>query len=366
MSSLEHADSAPLAVIASEDGDYERFNLARNAVAPWEDGARTDNRRGTYEWWYFDSHLDDGSSLVVVFMNKDLAAPNNRLTPTIRIDLDLADGRSYQKLVTYARESWEASTSGADVRIGENRFSGDLHTYRIQATVEEITVDITLVGQVPAWRPQTGYLLYGTERDKEFAWLPSVPQGAVTATYRVGDEVHETTGVGYHDHNWGNVSLAKIVHDWYWARGQAGPYTVIASLVTAHRRYGYAKLPIFMLAREGQVVADDSRRVRFEALDTYTDQSTGKPVATRTRYTYLGDDERWIVTFTRDRDLTKSRMIDSLRGPKRVLAQLARFDGAYLRFAGTLDIEHHRDTTLLEQHNSEAIWELMYFGHARP
>ncbi len=366
MSSLKRAHTAPLAVIGSEDADYERFNLARDAVAPWEDGARTDNRRGTYEWWYFDAHLDDGSSLVVVFMNKDLASPNDPLTPTIRIDLDLADGRSYQKLVTFAPDSWQSSTSAADVRIGENRFSGDLRTYQIQATVEEITVDITLVGQVPAWRPQTGYLLYGAGRDKEFAWLPSVPQGAVTASYGIGDEVHETTGVGYHDHNWGNVSLAKIVHDWYWARGQAGPYSVIASLVTAHKRYGYTELPIFMLAREGEVVADDSRSVRFEALDTYTDQSTGKPVARRTRYTYLGDDERWIVTFTRDRDLAKSRMIDDMHGPKRVLARLARFDGAYLRFGGTLDIEHYRGAAQVKKHTSEAIWELMYFGHARP
>jgi hypothetical protein len=366
MSSLEHAHSAPLAVIASEDADYERFNLARDAVAPWEDGARTDNRRGTYEWWYFDSHLNDGSSLVVVFMNKDLAAPSDPLTPTIRIDLDLADGRNYQKLLTYPPESWEASTSGADVRIGGNRFSGDLHTYRIQATVEEVTVDVTLVGRVPAWRPETGYLLFGAERDKEFGWLPSVPEGAVTATYRIGEEVHETTGVGYHDHNWGNVSLQKIVHHWYWARGQAGPYTVIASRVTAHKRYGYGELAIFMLARDGEIVVDDSGRVRFEALDTYTDQRTGKPVAMRTRYTYLGDDERWIVTFTRDRDLAKSRMIDNIHGPKRVLAQLARFDGAYLRFAGTLDIEHHTGTVLVEKHSSEAIWELMYFGPARP
>jgi predicted secreted hydrolase len=365
MGSLKHGHTAPLAVIASEDADYERWGLARHAVAPWEDGARTDNRRGTYEWWYFDAHLDDGSSLVVVFMNKDLAAPNDPLTPTIRIDLDLADGRSYQKLQTYAPESWQASTGAADVRIGENRFSGDLHTYRIQATVDEVTVDVTLVGQVRAWRPETGYLLYGAAREKEFAWLPSVPQGAVTATYRIGDEVHETTGVGYHDHNWANVSLAEIVHDWYWARGQAGPYSVIASLVTAHERYGYAELPIFMLARDGEVVADDSRCVQFEALDTYTDEATGKPVATRTRYTYLGEDERWIVTFTRDRDLAKSRMIDDVHGPRRVLAHLARFDGAYLRFAGTVDIKHHRGRVLVEKHSDEAIWELMYFGHAR-
>jgi predicted secreted hydrolase len=357
--------SEPLAVMASEDADYERLKLARGAVAPWEDGARTDNRRGTYEWWYFDALLDDGSSLVVVFMNKEQATPNDPLTPTIHINLDLADGRSYQKVGTHAPESWQASTSGADVRIGDNRFSGDLHTYRIEATVDEITVDVTLVGQVRAWRPQTGYMLFGAGRDKEFAWLPSVPQGAVTATYRIAGELHKTTGVGYHDHNWGNVGLAKIIHDWYWARGQCGPYSVIASFITAHERYGYAELPMFMLARDGEVVADDSRCVGFEALDTYTDELTGKPVATTTRYTYAGDDERWIVTFTRDRDLAKSRMIDDVHGPKRVLAHLARFDGAYLRFAGTLDIEHHRGTAMVEKHSSEAIWELMYYGHAR-
>jgi len=120
-----------------------------------------------------------------------------------------------------------------------------------------------------------------------------------------------------------------------------------------------------MLARDGEVVADDSRCVRFEALDTYTDESTGKPVATTTRYTYAGHDEHWIVTFTRDRDLATSRMIDDMHGPKRVLAHLARFDGAYQRFAGTLDIERHHGTAIVEKHNSEAIWELMYLGHAR-
>jgi hypothetical protein len=365
MSSLKQARVAPLAVIASDDSDYERLGLSRDAVAPWEDGARTDNRRGTYEWWYFDALFNDGSSLVIVFMNKDHAAANGPLAPTIRIDLDLADGRSFHKFATYPADSWLASTSRADVRIGENRFRGDLHSYSIEATVDEITVDVTLVGQVPAWRPGTGYMLYGAEGDKEFAWLPAVPQGAVSAVYSVGDEVHETAGVGYHDHNWGNVGLEKIVHDWYWARGQAGPYSVIASLVTAQERYGYTELPIFMLARDGEIVAEYPERVRFDALDVHTDPVTDKPVARVTRYTYAGDHESWVVTFTRKSDLSRSRMVDDLHGPKRVLAQLMRFDGAYLRFAGTLEIEHHRGAKLVERYSNDAIWELMYFGHAR-
>jgi predicted secreted hydrolase len=220
-----------LAVMASSPADYERLGLSPTSIAPWEDGARTDDSAGTYEWWYFDAHLADGAKLVVTFMNKDMAELQ-KLSPLLRLDLDLPDGRHFEKLVHYPPGEWSAAKDHADVRLGENRFTGDLHRYRIQATAEEISVDVTLTGEVPPWRPSTGYTLFGADRSLEFAWLPSVPQGAVTVTYSVDGEQHETTGVGYHDHNWGNVGLMKVVHDWYWARGQAGPYSVIASYIT--------------------------------------------------------------------------------------------------------------------------------------
>jgi hypothetical protein len=251
------------------------------------------------------------------------------------------------------------------VRLGNNRFTGDLHTYRIEATAEEISVDVTLTGEVPAWRPGSGYMLFGEDRSLEFAWLPSVPQGAVTVRYTVEGEQHDTTGVGYHDHNWGNVGLMKIVHDWYWARGQAGPYSVIASYITSAKRYGFEPIPIFMLARHNVVIGDDPAKVTFEPEGVYTDETTGKPVATTTRYVYQDGEDRYAVSFTRTRDLTLSRMIDNIKGFKHVAARLALFDGAYLRFAGDLEVSHHRGSELIETHKDEAIWELMYFGHAR-
>jgi len=133
------------------------------------------------------------------------------------------------------------------VRLGSNRFTGDLHTYRIEATAEEISVDVTLTGEVPAWRPGSGYMLFGADRSLEFRVASLGAAGRVTVRYTVDGEQHETTGVGYHDHNWGNVGLMKIVHDWYWARGQAGPYSVIASYITSAQRYGFEPIPIFML-----------------------------------------------------------------------------------------------------------------------
>jgi hypothetical protein len=352
-----------LAVMASAPSDYQRLGLAPT-IEPWEDGARTDNSVGTYEWWYFDAHLADGAKLVVAFMNKDIAEPDKPLSPLLRLELDLPDGRRFEKLVHFPASAWSAAHDHADVRLGDNRFTGDLHTYHIVAAADEVSVDVALTGEVSAWRPATGYMLFGAARTHEFAWLPSVPQGSVAITYTVGHEEHETTGVGYHDHNWGNVGLMKVVHDWYWARGQAGPYSVIASYVTATKSYGCEPIPIFMLARDNVVIADDPTKVTFERERMYTDEATGKPVARRTSYTYQDGDDHYVVSFTRRRDLTRNRMIDSVKGLKHLAARLARFDGAYLRFAGDIEVSHHHGGELVETHADEAIWELMYFGHA--
>jgi hypothetical protein len=48
---------------------------------------------------------------------------------------------------------------------------------------------------------------------------------------------------------------------------------------------------------------------------------------------------------------------------KHLLARLARFDGAYLRFTGNVELEHLVDGELVEDVSDPGIWELMYFGH---
>jgi hypothetical protein len=58
-------------------------------------------------------------------------------------------------------------------------------------------------------------------------------------------------------------------------------------------------------------------------------------------------------------------MVDGITGLKRAAARLAHFDGAYLRFAGDVEISRYRGGELAESYKDDAIWELMYFGHAR-
>jgi hypothetical protein len=359
-------NSTVSARLANTPEDYERIGIEPGAIKPWEDGLRTDGGKGTYEWWYFDAHLDDGATLVVVFLTKEFTVIDRPLTPAIRIDLTLPDGTTVRKLVDLDPKTFSASTDTCDVRIGENVFAGDLHTYGIRAHVEDVEVDVTLTGQVPAWRPETGQWLFGEQGEHFFAWLPSVPQGKVEATYNVGGRSSSSSGVGYHDHNWGNALMPKLMHHWYWARGAAGPFSVIASYITAERAYGYSALPVFMLARDGRLLADDRTKVAFEELGRYTDTETGKPVGNVTRYTYTDGDERYVVTFTRHSDLALTKMVDDLKGLKKAAAKLSGFDGAYLRFAGELRVERYQGEELVENHTDDALWELMYFGKARP
>ncbi|MCW2764728.1 MAG: hypothetical protein JWO11_687 [Nocardioides sp.] len=359
-------NSTASARIGRTPEDYTAIGIERGAVKPWEDGLRTGGGPGTFEWWYFDAHLDDGAKLVVVFSTKEFTAIAKPLAPTIRIDLALPDGTTVEKVAELDPKTFAAATDTCDVRIGENVFAGDLHTYTISAQVEDVGVDITLTGQVPAWRPETGFWYFGDGDAKYFAWLPSVPQGSVEVRYHVGEHVSTTTGIGYHDHNWGDTLMPKLMHHWYWARGAAGPYSVIASYITAEKAYGYSALPVFMLARDGELIADDNTKVGFEELGRYVDQQTGKPVGNVTGYSYTDGTERYVVTFTRHSDLTTAKLVDELKGAQKVAARLTGFDGAYLRFAGELSIDHYRDETLVESHTDDALWELMYFGKARP
>jgi hypothetical protein len=348
--------------LGSTAADFERIGIKQDHIEPWEDGARTNGSAGTYEWWYFDAHLDDGAKLVVTFFTKFFTNIGKPLAPMIRIDLDLPDGKSYNKIGEFKPEEFSAAKDHCDVRIGVSTFGGDLHSYTITAKIEDIEVEVSLTGEVPAWRPQTGHMYFGESDEHEFNWLPAVPHGKVEATYRVAGKTYTASGAGYHDHNWGNAPMNSLINHWYWARGQAGPFTTIASYITAEEKFGNSELPIFMLAKDGEIVADDLTKVSFEKLGDYTDTSTGKPVANVTRYTYTDGEDSYVVTFTRHRDLAISKLIDGIDGLKKVAAKLIGFDGAYLRFTGELRIEQQHAGETIGSYTDSAIWELMYLG----
>ena len=334
--------------------DYTALGIAPQPVARREDGMRTTGEKNTYEWWYFDTRLDDGSSLVVVFYTKPfIEGVGKGPAPYVTVELDRPDGSHHRWETQADAAGFHAATDRCDVTIGPNTFRnvewGETLTYRIHVEEGPLRLDVDVVGQVPAWRPGTGYPYFGEQDEHHFAWLPSVPLGHV-AVGLVLDGVQETlTGVGYHDHNWGDVAMTKLINHWYWGRAQAGAYSIVSSYITAEANYGNTEIPIFMLAKDGAIIADDPGRVRFSLQALQVDEHTGKPFAQVVTYEYDDGADRYTIRYQRQSTIVDERMIDRITGAKHLLAKMARFDGAYLRFTGQVQLEHFVDGRLVEK-----------------
>ena len=59
----------------------------------FEDGLRTEAKRGSYEWWYFDSKYADGSSLVIVFFTKPVTSFAKAFKPYVSLNYINPNGK---------------------------------------------------------------------------------------------------------------------------------------------------------------------------------------------------------------------------------------------------------------------------------
>jgi hypothetical protein len=237
--------------LATTPADYAALGIGKE-ISIREDGRRTPASAGAFEWWYFDGLLDDGTVVVVWFGDNWFYGSHKR---AVNIELT-PPGKPTRRILRTFDESGSFSSDRADIRIGPHRFTGDLNTYSIHVDPAEtggVGCDLILRRRVASYRPATGYIKAG---DKFFAWLVAVPEGAITGTLTADGVTRQVTGSGYHDHNWGNVSPAKLFDNWWWGRGRSEGHTIIASEIHGKAAVGGGSVPLFFVGDERGVEVD--------------------------------------------------------------------------------------------------------------
>ena len=139
------------------------------------------------------------------------------------------------------------------------------------------------------------------------------------------------------------------------------------SWITAEKKYGYKEFDVFMLAKDGEILGDNSNHtLKFLPTDEYIDDHTGKPVYGKVIYEYeTPAGEYYRITYNRRSDISKQNFIDLLSGPVKFAAKLIGFSGSYLRFEGSATVEKLENGKVVEHVTEDsAVWELMYFGKA--
>ena len=353
------------AIHPDDDFHYQKFGLTRNQIEIWEDGMRTDGSKGTYEWWYIDSHYPDGTILVIFFYSKSPIAVDGPIKPMSTMELTLPDGRKFSEEVHATLEQSHYSKERCDVTIGDCHMEGDLTKYQIVFKGKTMSATMSLTNTVPAWRSQCGPILFGDDEEYYFNWLPATPEGVAIADVTYPEGQLHLEGSGYHDHNWGNISMLKLMHHWYWGRAKIGDYKVISSWITAEKKYGYKEFDVFMLAKGGEILGDNSNHtLKFLPREEYIDAHTGKPVYNKVVYEYeTPAGENYRITYDRRSDISRQNFIDLLPGIVKLGAKLIGFEGSYLRFEGSATIEKLENGVTIESvTENSAVWELMYFG----
>ena len=348
-----------------DDLHYEKMGLKKDLVEVWEDGARIDGSRGTYEWWYYDSHYPNGMTLVLFFYCKNPIAVDGPIKPIASMELTLPDGRKFSEEVYATLEESHYTKEMCDVKIGPCWCRGDLKHYDAVFVGKNMSARLSLDGTIPAWRSQTGSIFFGDNEEHYFAWLPGIPEGKAVAdiTYDGGKELH-LEGSGYHDHNWGNISMLKLMHHWYWGRAKVGDYKVISSWITAEKKYGYKEFDVFMLAKGDKILGDNSNHtLKFMPDDGYTDEHTELPTHGTIGYEYTTEDgDVYRITYRRSGDIARQRFSDLLPPVIRNVARVCGFKSGYIRFEGTATIERLEGGEVIESVTDPAVWEMMYFG----
>ena len=102
----------------NDDLHYQKMGLTRNRVELWEDGARVDGSKGTYEWWYYDSHYPDGTILVIFLDSKNPISVDGPIKPMSTMELTLPDGTKFSEEVYAKISESHYSKEMCDVKIG--------------------------------------------------------------------------------------------------------------------------------------------------------------------------------------------------------------------------------------------------------
>jgi hypothetical protein len=258
----------PKPVIFAVGPDFLARDGLTETVVPREDGQRAPTGRGHFEWWYFDAHFDDQTTAVIVFATKSIINPHTPLAPNLSLTVTRPDGKKTAEFFLPPADEFSASENSCDVHIGSSRVAhsmqGGRWTYSLHAKTDSLAADLTFTGLVPPWRPGAGKSYFGS-LDHYFAWLPAIPYGTVEGTLTYDGQERRVTGTGYHDHNWGNVALPSVMDHWTWGRAHLGDYSLIFVEQIALKKYGAARIPVFLLAKGDRVLADDARCLTMQA-----------------------------------------------------------------------------------------------------
>lgn len=356
-----------VAYLANSKKDYKDLKIKNGKTEIWEDGMRTTGEAGTYEWWYTDAEFEDGTKVVAVFFTKNGFDVKKGACPTAILDITLPDGREIAEKISegYGKKI-RAKKDKCDVHVKDSYLTYVDGDYHLNFSTKDVTYNVVMKSLLPMWRPNTGHWYFG---DKKFCWFVAQPSASVEGYMIINNKKTLLKGTGYHDHNWGDIAMNKVMNHWYWGRAKVGAYDIIACDIISEKKYGNTRLPVMMIGKDGIIIEDDQTKTAVIRSGTHQHIGTSKFMDDSIKYMQPSKDENYTIEYVREKDILVKSLLDGpptgggkerstiLKGA----AKLLGINPTYTRVIGKvyLTIEKNGNSEVIE---SEGLWEQMFFG----
>jgi hypothetical protein len=212
--------------------------------------------KGSFEWWYFDGHLDTGETFVGVFYA--LSPKDEKSVVTFALYSPDFKKRSFVK--SYKNGEMKFSKEDVDV-IGPAGFVRRLDdkNYHVRWSMEDIEVDFQLTMTAQGWMPagQDGI----NKNSLDFFWNIHQARNRFEGTITRDGQTRKVKGVGYADHNWGTKPLNEVARHWVWGRIFADDYTIVYADVD-YIDPSINSRPLYIAKGETMIVGAGSPTVR--------------------------------------------------------------------------------------------------------
>lgn len=348
--------------LRNTEEDYKQLGLKKGEVELWEDGLRAKQAMGTFEWWYFDAVMEDGSTVSLNFATTVTGA---QPTVAVTINATSVEGKKFKDVISYQNAESSFAEGCCDVKAGASYFKGNLKDYEIKVDpVHGLGCDLKLHSLCKSWRPETGHVVFNGE-EKYFTWLFVVPQGTVTGTLTIEGKTATVTGEGYHDHQWGNINLLGDMNNWVWGRQIFKDYTVLIFDFVTSQANGYQRFPFFCVEdKEGNVVFSNTEvddGFHCEIAQEYEENDIGKTCPKVINYTYEHDGMKVTHSLTADHNIYVNDMYRQSNAQMKAAFDQMGMAPAYVRYQadGTLKIESDAGTI---EREGQLVYEFAYFS----
>jgi hypothetical protein len=342
-----------------------RCDATIEPLKPMDDGLHMDmSKRGMYEWWYFDAHLDSGHTLVVFFHASN---PNPGLEGKTGMEIVLLrpDGKRVQKFFPYAKSEFSAAREKPEVTIGGNTLrveqrEGELPVYEIDVKENNLGCHLKYGAEVDGWKPGTGLSNFGELGF--FGWVIPFARASVEGTITDGDKTIQVKGIGYHDHNWLNFPFQSIIRYWMWGRIYSESFTAVYAYIQCNKKVDNHTIKVLMLAEGKDVILSTGE------FDFLKDDFEYSPIA---KYQFpkqitINAPGGLNATLKMKRILEAQDMLMNFNPVLRFLAKnILRIKPGYFRLLSNFEMEVRRDGKPVKE-TGTTLHEIVLFKPAQP